>query len=144
MAQSSGSDMSKNIYAFGTGTLIRCGGRFSPNGNLDPITTKGAAEAVKGPGFRVIRVATGRYRVIFKKRYQDYSDFHVQLQKNTPDSDVAKLGPVVLADTNHGGVTTAEIFTHVSSAAADIAAAAGTRVNFGIELWSGKRSPERG
>ncbi len=102
--------------------LIPIVGSFAPNGSsaLD-------ATARKGLGFSVAYTSTGLYTITLTDTYADLVSFSCSLQLTTGDDKVLQMGTLVNTATP---VIQVRCWDISAAAVADIAAAAGNRINF--------------
>ena len=106
-------------------------GSFAPNGagvvsNLRPLDGSG----LRGVGFTVTRTGVGTFRVDLDAKYRFIRCFTPGIQLAVPANTMAQL----TTDNVAGASPSFTLTVLTAGAAADVAAAAGNRVHFDLEL----------
>lgn len=116
--------MKRNLAPIRTLTreMVPMMGSFAPNGSsaLD-------ATSRRGLGYTVAYTSTGLYTITFTDTYADLVSFEAQLQLTTGDDKLLQMGTLVNTATP---VVQIRCWDISAAAVADIAAAAGNRINF--------------
>ncbi len=115
--------------------LVEISGSFAPNGS-----SAVDAASRQGLGFTVAWTSTGLFTITFTDKYSALVSANATLQLAAADDKFAQVGVVSLS------AKTAQIRIMDASAAAvaDVAAAAGNRVNFCFKFRNSAVAPVRG
>lgn len=113
------------IQALGKGIKV-ISGSFAPNGS-----SAVSAASVKGKGFSVARTSAGLFTITLQDSYIALLSAHADLQLATGDDKFCQLGAI---DVVSAKTIQVRVWDIADAAVADVAAAAGNRINFVLVL----------